>query len=136
MLKMKTTRYRQGNKYHAKKAKGWTSGKMYHSSGERDRAEVLKLMEKAGEIEALEEQPKVMMTKYHPYHPDFTYLEKGRRVFEDFKGAETERFKINCNLWRERGPGVLRITRRRGKYGKVLAKEIYPDTYDESMWEK
>lgn len=134
MLKMKTTRYRAGNKYHAKKAVGFTTGKLYDSMGERDRAEWLKKAEQDGEIESLSEHPKVQLTKYHAYKPDFTYLENGRRVFEDFKGAETERFRINKKLWKERGPGVLRISKRRGKYGKVTYQDIHPDTYDETLW--
>lgn len=134
MLKYKTTQYRQGNKFNAKKARGLTSGTLYDSMGERDRAEYLKKQEIDGEISDLTEHPKVQLTKYHGYKPDFTYLENGRRVFEDFKGAETERFRINCNLWREKGPGILRITKRQGKYGRWNAKEIRPDTHDETMW--
>ena len=134
MLRMQTTRYRQGNKFNAKKVKGFTSDKIYDSMAERNRAEYLKDMETKGEIEDLREQPKVQLSKYHTYKPDFCYLENGRRVFEDHKGAETERFRINVKLWRERGPGVLRITKRRGKYGKFFAKDIHPDQYDESLW--
>ena len=133
MLKWKTTRYRMGNKYHAKKAQGYTSGKMYDSMAERDRAEYLKKAEAEGEISHLVEHPKVQLTKYQTYKPDFAYLENGRAVFEDVKGAETERFKINVKLWRERGPGVLRISKRQGKYGKWTFKDIHPDTHDASM---
>lgn len=134
MLKYKTTQARKGNKYHAKKARGLTSGTLYDSMGERDRAEYLKKQEIDGEISDLSEHPKVHLSKFHSYKPDFTYIENGRRVFEDFKGAVTDRFRINCNLWRERGPGVLRITKRQGKYGKFTAKDIHPDTHDETMW--
>lgn len=135
MLKMKTTRYRQGNKYHAQKTRGLTSGVMYDSKAERDRAEYLKKAEQDGEISALSEHPKVQLTKYQTYKPDFVYTENGRLVFEDVKGAETERFKINKKLWRERGPGVLRISKRLGKYGKWQFKDLHPDTYDATMWD-
>lgn len=134
MLKRKTTQYRQGNKYHAQKSRGFTSGKMYDSRAERDRAEYLKAQEAAGEISALVEQPKVQLTKFHGYKPDFCYQEKGRLVFEDCKGAITDRFRINCNLWRERGPGVLRISKRQYSSSRWSCKEIFPDVYDESMW--
>lgn len=135
MLKMKTTRYRMGNKYNAKKAQGFTSGKMYDSKAERDRAEYLKKVETDGEVSDFMEHPKVQLTKYQTYKPDFVYMENGRLVFEDVKGAETERFKINIKLWRERGPGVLRISKRQGKYGKWTFKDIHPDAHDASMWD-
>lgn len=134
MLKMKTTRYRMGNKYNAKKAQGYTSGKMYDSMAERDRAERLKKDETDGEISDLVEHPKVQLTKYQTYKPDFCYKENGRLVFEDVKGAETERFRINMKLWRERGPGVLRVSKRLGKRGKWTIKDIHPDSYDLTMW--
>lgn len=135
MLKMKTTRYRQGNKFNAKKTRGYTSGKIYDSKAERDRAEVLKLDEAAGKISEFEEQPKVNLTKFHTYKPDYVYLENGRVVFEDCKGVESDRFKINKKLWRERGPGVLRISKRAGKYGKWITKDLHPEITDETMWE-
>lgn len=135
MLKLKTTRYRQGNKYNAQKTKGYTSGRMYDSKAERDRAEVLKLDETAGKIQAFSEQPKVNLTKFHTYKPDYVYLENGRLVFEDCKGVESDRFKINKKLWRERGPGVLRISKRAGKYGKWTLKDLYPEVTAPEMWE-
>lgn len=97
-------------------------------------------MERAGEIRDLVEQPWVDLTKYHTYHPDFAYYEKskdgGRWVFEDVKGASTERFVINCRLWHERGPGVLIVTRK-AEGGRFLrVKEIMPDKVDVKMWRK
>jgi hypothetical protein len=132
MLKVKTTRRR--NKFGAFRTKGLTSDKMYDSKAEMNRAEYLKKAELDGEISGLVEQPKVQLARFHAYKPDFTYIENGRRVFEDVKGAETERFRINKNLWRERGPGVLRISKRQGRYGKWQYKDIFPDTHDETMW--
>lgn len=132
MLKWKTTQRR--NKFGAQKTRGLTSGKLYDSKAEMNRAEYLKKQEQDGEISDLSEQPKVQLTQYHAYKPDFTYMENGRRVFEDVKGVETERFRINKNLWRERAPGILRISKRQGKYGKWTFKEIRPDTFDDSMW--
>lgn len=135
MLKMKTTRYRQGNKYHAQKTQGFTSGKMYDSKAERDRAEYLKIEETEKRIEALSEHPKISLTKFHTYKPDFVYYENSRLVFEDCKGAITDRFRINMKLWRERGPGVLRISKRAGKYGKWQFKDLHPETIDPTMWD-
>ena len=135
MLKMKTTRYRQGNKYNAQKTKGFTSGRMYDSKAERDRAEFLKVDETEGRISAFSEQPKVTLTKFHTYKPDYVYLENDRLVFEDCKGVESDRFKINKKLWRERGPGVLRVSKRAGKYGKWQFKDLHPEIIDPSMWD-
>lgn len=124
----------RGNKYGAKKTPGLTSSKMYPSALERNRAEYLKAMQADKEIEHYEEQPRVWLAKYHSYHPDFVYMEGGRWVFEDAKGAETERFHINCNLWREKGPGVLRISKQ-GKRG-FRYRDIHPDIYDFSLWRR
>jgi hypothetical protein len=135
MLKMKTTRYRQGNKFNAQKTKGFTSGKMYDSKAERDRAEYLKAEETEGGIFAFAEQPKVNLTKFHIYKPDYVYLENGRLVFEDCKGVIGDRFRINMKLWRERGPGVLRVSKRAGKYGKWQFKDLHPEIIDPTMWE-
>ena len=134
MLKWKTTQYRKGNKYNARKTQGLTSGKLYDSKAERDRAEWLKAAEADGTITNLIEHPQVQLTKFHKYKPDFCYQEDGRLVFEDVKGAVTDRFRINCNLWRERGPGVLRISKRLYSSSKWSFKEIRPDTHDETMW--
>lgn len=134
MLKWKTTQRR--NKFGAVKTRGLTSDTLYASKAEMNRAEVLKKQEQDGEITDLVEQPKVHLSKYHSYKPDFGYTENGRRVFEDVKGAETDRFRINMNLWRERGPGVLRVSKRQGKYGKWQYRDIHPDTYDETMWSR
>lgn len=134
MLKWKTTRYRQGNKYNAQKTKGLTSGKVYDSKAERDRAEWLKAAHADGSIQDLMEHPVVQLTKFHKYKPDFCYREDGRLVFEDVKGAVTDRFRINCNLWRERAPGILRISKRLYSSSKWSFKEIRPDTHDETMW--
>jgi hypothetical protein len=130
---------KKGNKFGAKKARLFGSLRLYDSGAERDRAADLRLMEKGGLIVLLEEQPFVQLTLYHSYHPDFVYWEKtreGRRlIFEDVKGASTERFIINCRLWHERGPAVLRITRRAGRDKNWShVKEIMPDKIDAKMW--
>ena len=118
----------KGNKYGAKRAKGYTTGKMYDSTAERDRAEILNLMQKTGEISDLKEQTVIELMIGVKYRPDFDYEEKGRRVYEDVKGVMTERFRIIIAIWRHHGPGPLRITKR-AKYGGKFAvvKTVYPD---------
>ena len=129
---------KRGNKFHAKKSRLPGGLRLYDSGAERDRAQELKLLERARAIRELEEQPCVQLTRYHDYRPDFAYKRKGETVFvfEDVKGADTERFIINCRLWRERGPAELHITKRQGKASRFYAgKTIVPDTVDPTMYE-
>ena len=116
------------NKYGAKKAKGFTTGRMYDSTAERDRAEILNLLQVAGEISDLKEQTVIELMTGVKYRPDFDYEENGRRVYEDVKGVMTERFRIICAIWRHHGPGPLRITKRDGRGGRFkIVKTVNPD---------
>lgn len=111
----------KGNKFHARRAVGW-SGRMYDSKAERDRANELALLVKAGEIRNLREQHTVELEQGIRYKPDFEYEVKEftrepgvilwRMVYEDVKGVTTERFRMVCLLWRLHGPGPLRILKR------------------------
>lgn len=113
----------RGNKFNAKRALG-RSGRMYDSTAERDRADQLKMLEDLKEIEELREQTRVELEEGIHYRTDFDYLEKGRRVFEDVKGVETERFRLICKLWRLHGPGPLRILKRAGRAQKFQVTKI------------
>ena len=105
----------KGNKYHAERTCG------YASKLEATRAQQLRLLERAGAIRNLKEQPVVHLSAAEiRYRPDFAYEEKlgsgWRLVYEDTKGVETERFKIIKKLWAHYGPGVLRVSvRERGE---------------------
>jgi len=130
---------KRGNKFHAVKSRIPGGIKLYDSGAERDRAQELKLLERAKAIRNLDEQPIIQMTKYHTYRPDFAYQRKGEVawVFEDVKGAKTERFVINCRLWKERGPGILRTIERKGKIQPFkITDVINPDITDESMYQQ
>lgn len=98
----------------------------FDSKGEAYRAGQLALLERAGEISDLQHQVTFRLTDAEiTYRADFTYQEKGRMVAEDFKGVETERFRIIKKLWQHYGPCLLRITKRRGT--RVLTvQEIMP----------
>jgi hypothetical protein len=124
----------KGNKYRAKKSRN-LSGHLAGSGLERRRGDELILQQRGRIISGLEFQPKVQLRKYHTYKPDhFFFDEGGRRIYDDAKGAETERFKINCRLWKECGPGILRISKQTEK-GFWIFKDIIPDKIDESMHE-
>lgn len=108
-------------------AKRTTIGaRTYDSKGEAYRASQLALLQRAGEISDLQHQVTFRLTDAEiTYRADFTYTEKGRLVAEDFKGVETERFRIIKKLWEYYGPCLLRITKRSGAK-VVTAQEIMP----------
>lgn len=98
----------------------------FDSQGEAARAAMLRLLERAGEISCLQFQVTYHLTDAQiSYRADFVYVEKGRTVAEDFKGVETDRFKIICRLWRFYGPCLLRVTKR-WKKGFRIVQEIPP----------
>ena len=76
----------------------------------------------AGLISGIELQPKVILELGITYTPDFVYYESGCLVYEDFKGVETERFKLIKKLWKLHGPTVLRVTKAMG-----AGYDIWPD---------
>lgn len=107
-------------KYHAVKTK--TPDGLADSRGEARRLKELRLLERAGEIEALEfHPPPVTLFPGIPWRLDFRYREGSRLIWEDFKGVETPEFRLKRCLWRYLGPGTLRVTRHKGQ-----AEEVQP----------
>jgi len=116
---------RKGNKYNAKKT---TIGKITFDSG-REAARYLALveMEKAGEINHLQIQPRfritiggipiMMRSKRYPngrqltYVSDFTYLDvqNQEKVIEDVKGQRTDVYKIKLALMQAMGYRVKEV---------------------------
>lgn len=112
------------NKYGAQPAT--LDGRRFASTAERDYAAELHLRQRAGEIADLREQHQVALTDARiAYRPDFSFLERGRRIFVDVKGVETPRFKVIAALWSVYGPGPLRIVKRQRR-AFVIAREILP----------
>lgn len=117
---------RSGNKYNAVRVE--TDGRSFASKGERDCYEMLKLMEKAGEIEILQCQDHVHLTSERIlYIPDFKIMDKrlNEIIWIEFKGFETDIWKIKKKLWRGYGPGRLRIYKGQGLKIR-LVEEIIP----------
>lgn len=95
---------RKPSKYHAKKSGG------YDSKKEHQRANQLKLMQRAGLISNLREQVKYVLipTQRDPdgkllekecsYYADFVYDKDGVTVVEDAKGYRTEEYKLKRKL--------------------------------------
>ena len=120
---------RRAHKYGARPVDG------YASTLERDRARELRLLEHAGEIRGLVEQPRIELLPGIFYKPDFAYWrprgllralsQDWEKIHEETKGVETARWRLIQKLWRLLGPTPLRIVKR-GKGGFVVAREIVP----------
>lgn len=92
------------NKYGAKKSGG------YDSTKEHNRANELKMMQRAGLISNLREQVKyvliptqrdpkgALLEKECSYYADFVYTRNGITVVEDTKGFRTPEYKIKRKL--------------------------------------
>ena len=105
------------------------NGYRFDSKLERDRAEELVLLMRAGELSDLQFQVTIYMTRSRiGYKADFKYIENyrggSRIIYEDAKGFEGVKWNIIKRLWPEYGPGWLRITMRRGR-GIATVKEIF-----------
>lgn len=85
-------------------------GHFHASTGESRRCDTLHLYQKAKEIKGLEIHPTIELVQGMKYKPDFLYFEDGKRIYEDFKGVSTDRFRIICKLWSFHGTGTLRIS--------------------------
>ena len=110
------------NKY--KNIKTTVDGFTFDSKGEANRYQELLLFQRAGEISELNIQPKYILQesfkkngKTHraiAYIADFEYNDKilKRYIVEDFKGMETEVFKIKRKLFEKRYPDLeLRLVK-------------------------
>ena len=82
---------------------------VFDSIAESRRYKELALLEKVGEIENLQLQPKFLLQESFKkngktyrkieYIADFIYEEKGKVIVEDVKGMETKEFKIKRKLF-------------------------------------
>ena len=108
------------NKYSAQKTT--VNGITFHSKGEANCYIYLNMLEKAGELEMLDLQPMVYLSRAKIlYRPDFLIKEKGVKIWVDFKGFTTHGFAIKRKLWKTYGPGPLRIYAQAGS--RIYQKE-------------
>ncbi len=89
--------------------------RVYDSGAERARAKELDCLQNTGKIKDLREQTVVHLVPGINYKTDFDYIENGRRVFDEVKGPVSERFRMICHLWKQFGPGPMRILKRKGQ---------------------
>lgn len=130
---------RRASKMHNQRAVGAAhypelAGRSFQSKIERDRAEELCLLLRGKQIRNLKFQPRVCFdlgTVKRHYKPDFYYEERlaPRRfspVWEEVKGFESDRYKLNKRLWRTMGPGLLRVVKRGRDKRLRVWEEIRP----------
>ncbi len=107
---------RAGNKYGAKKSE-CRAGHVHDSKAEARRCNELQLMERAGAIVGLEQQPvfrfevdgrPVMLDNGQQARlkADFSYIENGRKVVEDRKGVIVRDFPLRWALARTMWPDI------------------------------
>lgn len=111
------------HKYRAKRVN--YDGQNFASKLEAAVYQILKLRERAGEIEILATQESIYLTTERLcYKPDFTALDKttGERFWIEAKGIETQAFRDRKRLWRGYGPGKLEIWK--GKYNRPYLDEV------------
>ncbi len=121
----------RANKYHAKPVR--EGGRFYASTAERDYHDELKLREQAGDVRNIVVQPPVSLVASITYRPDYKFDERGlrpdawRTIWVDVKGVMTREFLLKLKLWREFGPGPLRIVQRKGRRAQFMTtREVYP----------
>lgn len=95
------------NKYNNKKTQ--VDMYVFDSAKEAKRYKELALLEKVGQIQNLELQPRFLLQESFKknnktwrkleYIADFKYIENGKTVVEDVKGFETKDFKIKRKLF-------------------------------------
>ena len=102
------------SKYKAKRIPKAIDGIGWDSQAERDYYySNLLFQEKAGRIKNIELHASVQLTKFIKWKVDYVWIdvESGRKIWCEFKGVETEAYKLKKNLWKEFGPGELRIVK-------------------------
>ena len=112
------------SKYNAKKT---TIGAItFDSKAESEFYLELKRLERLGDVEILEIQPKIHLTNAKIlYKPDFKVRHKSGLVeYIDVKGFQTAVFAIKKRLWAHYGPGVLAIIKKT-KSGFKRVEEVH-----------
>lgn len=121
------------HKYHARPVR--EGGRFYASQAERDYHAELVLREAAGDVRDIVVQPVVELVAGIKYRPDYRFEERAtlvapvrwRTIFVDVKGVMTREFLLKCKLWREFGPGPLKIVQRKGRRATFqTVREILP----------
>jgi len=113
---------RPKGKYGAKRVDH--AGMSFASKLESRVYDVLKLRERAGEIDFIQSQQTVRLYAGIGYRVDFVIRDKKSEqlVWVEAKGFETPEWKLKLKLWKEGGPGPLEIWRA-GRSGEPYLDE-------------
>ncbi len=95
-------------------------GRTFDSTSEGTFFGLLKLMERGGLIKDPIHHPgRIKLTRFVGIEPDYRWFEnkRGIFVFGEYKGHETEGWRIKRNLWREFGEHPLQVWKKeKGRY--------------------
>lgn len=108
------------NKYRNKKTQ--VDMYVFDSIAESKRYKELELLQRVGEIQDLQLQPKFLLQESFKkngktyrkieYIADFKYIENGKTIVEDVKGIQTDVFKLKHKIFEKVYPDLeLRIIR-------------------------
>lgn len=113
-----------GNKYNVAPAEQRVfQGRTYASKAEKEYAQVLWDMRRAGKLLVLIEQPTLWLgVPENVYRPDFFVIQDGEPRFIDVKGVETPAFRKVKKLWKTYGQCHLYIIKKSGK--KFVIQEV------------
>lgn len=109
------------NKFHARKV--CIDGHVFQSQLEADYYRMILPLKGS----RLQVHPSVELVAGIRYKPDFAFPDGGRMIYVDTKSDATGagRFPTICKLWREFGPGVLRVVYRGPRGTFITKKEIH-----------
>ncbi len=90
---------------------------------------MLKMREKAQELDSIECQVTTPLTAGITHKTDFTCfdIKLGEKVWVEYKGFEDQRWRDIRKLWKFYGPGRLRVYKGYG-LRVTLSEEIIPDS--------
>lgn len=130
MVRTFPRRHGKRHKYNAvaAPASALTDGYSFASQLERALYLHIKAREQAGEVELLQVQARVELSRAAVvYIADFKVFDRGLNeiVFEESKGFETPEWRLKRKLWTAYGPNLLRVWKGSGMR-IYLAEEIRP----------
>lgn len=105
------------------------AGRSFDSKGEKGCYDLLLLLEKAGEIRDIEQQVSIDLIAGIKYRADFRFWDilLGEKVLGEYKGMETEVWRLKRKLYTVFGPHRLRVFKGYGLKISVV-EEIIPET--------
>jgi len=118
--------FKNKTKYGAKKTE--RAGQSFGSKLEAAVFEMHRLMQLAGEIKELKAQESVYLTEARiQYIADLSFIDvkSAEKIWAEAKGFETDVWRIKRRLWKEYGPGALRVYKGSHRSFK-LHEEIIP----------